>query len=51
MATNSIADFKSTKSYVLEHTASEKNADFKDTFICHLLLFDFFLFPFSIFCF
>ena len=51
MATNSIADFKSTKSYVLEHTASEKNADFKDTFICHLLLFDFSLFPFSIFCF
>tara|TARA_B100000965_G_C18913280_1_gene465523 strand:+ start:130 stop:447 length:318 start_codon:yes stop_codon:yes gene_type:complete len=39
IATNSISDFKSPKIAVEEQTTNEKESDFIDTFICHLIFF------------
>ena len=50
IANNSISDFKSTKIDVEEQTTNEKEFDLIDTFICHLILYGFLLFPTSIYC-
>ena len=39
LATNSISDFKSTKSNVLEQIDYEKSSDLIDNFICHLFFY------------
>ena len=44
VATNSISDFKSPKSNILEETNFEKTSDLIDTFICHWILYVIFCF-------
>ena len=39
VATNSIIDFKKTKSNILEKAIDEKKPDLIDTFICHLIFY------------
>ena len=39
IATNSISDFKSSKSNIMEQTTDEKDSDLADQFICHLIFY------------
>ncbi len=39
IATNSISDFKSSKSNVLEQTTDDNNSDLIDIFFCHLIFY------------
>ena len=39
IANNSISDFKSLKSNVVEQAKDQKNSDFLDIFICHLIFY------------
>ena len=39
IATNSISDFKSSKSNIIEQTTVEKHSDLADQFICHLIFY------------
>jgi len=47
VATNSISDFKSSKSTFGEHKTDKKQSDFINTFICHLIFY--MIFCFSLF--
>ncbi len=51
IATNSISEFKSPKSNVVEQTTVKKNADLIDIFICHLIFYIIFCYSLAIYLF